>query len=288
MSIWFHALRPQTLGVSIFPVLMGASLAHTHGKFHFISVISALLSAIFIQIGTNFANDYFDYQKGADTPRRLGPVRATAAGLIAPHIMKFAMIIAFIIAVLCGSYIMWRGGLPIIIIGILGIIFGVLYTGGPYPLGYNGLGDIFVLLFFGPIAVAGTYYVQALHWSLEPILLGFAPGLFSVAILTVNNLRDIDEDRQTGKRTLAVRFGRTFSRIEFTVCLILGASIPFLVGVYFQSDSPNQLGLFVLIPAIKLIQFVWQEEGKELNNALSNTGKLLMLFTVLWIIGEWL
>ena len=142
------------------------------------------------------------------------------------------MVIAFGLAALCASYIIWRGSLPILGIGLLGILFGILYTGGPYPLGYNGLGDVFVLLFFGPVAVSGTYYVQALYWSTESILLGLAPGLFSMAILAVNNLRDIDEDRGSGKRTLAVRFGRTFARTEFTLCLILGASVPLIVDIY--------------------------------------------------------
>ena len=281
-------MRPKTLVAAFSPVIMGAVLAHVNGFFHFFSIISTLVAAVFIQIGTNFANDYFDHQKGADTPHRLGPVRATSAGLISPHIMRRAMVIAFGLAALCASYIIWRGGLPILGIGLLGILFGILYTGGPYPLGYNGLGDVFVLLFFGPVAVAGTYYVQALYWSTESILLGLAPGLFSMAILAVNNLRDIDEDRGSGKRTLAVRFGRTFARTEFTLCLVLGASVPLIVDIYLKNNTLNQLGLLVLIPAIKLIRFVWQEKGKELNHALSNTGKLLMLFTVLWVIGEYL
>ena len=263
MTVWLKAMRCQTLVAAIIPVFMGAVFAYQYGKFHFFSVVSAFLAAIFIQIGTNFANDYFDYINGADTDNRLGPLRVTSAGLVSPISMRNAMIIAFIIALLCSSYIIWRGGLPILGIGLLGILFGILYTGGPYPLGYNGLGDVFVLLFFGPVAVAGTYYVHALYWSTEAILLGLAPGLFSMAILAVNNLRDIDEDRGSGKRTLAVRFGRTFARTEFTLCLVLGASIPLLLDIYLKKGMPNQWGLLVLIPAITLIRFVWQEKGKE-------------------------
>jgi len=163
---WIQAARLQTLGVTVAPILMSAVLGYVNGVFHFYSVLAALLSAIWIQVGTNFANDYFDFKHGTDTSDRLGPVRATSAGLISPQQMKIAMIICFVLAVICASYIMWRGGMPIVIIGIASIIAGILYTGGPFPLGYNGLGDVFVLFFFGPVAVAGTYYVQALQWSL--------------------------------------------------------------------------------------------------------------------------
>ena len=288
MTVWLKAIRCQTLVAAIIPVFMGAVFAYQYEKFHFLSVGSAFLAAIFIQIGTNFANDYFDYINGADTDNRLGPLRVTSAGLVSPTSMRNAMIIAFIIALLCSSYIIWRGGMVIIIIAIVSILFGVLYTGGPYPLGYYGFGDIFVFLFFGPVAVAGTYYVQTLEWSVATMFLGIAPGLFSMAILAVNNLRDVDEDSQTGKRTLAVRWGPTFVRIEYVFCLFLGSTIPFLVDVFFHRSSPNHWVFLTLIPCFKLINLILVKKGGALNLILSYTARVYILFFVLWILGEFL
>ena len=182
---------------------------------------------------------------------------------------------------------MFRGGLPIIIIGIMSIIAGILYTGGPYPLGYHGLGDLFAFIFFGPVAVTGTYYVQTLEWSIPVLLMGCVPGLFSVALLCVNNLRDIKEDTETGKRTLAVRFGATFVRIEFTLSIIIGSSLPLLIDIYQQNPSPNQWGLLTLIPALKLIYLIWEENGANLNPGLSLTSKIMLFFTIVWSMGTW-
>tara|TARA_B100001113_G_C21092090_1_gene614828 strand:- start:61 stop:861 length:801 start_codon:yes stop_codon:yes gene_type:complete len=263
---------------------MGSILSFKENKFHFLSMASTFLAAIFIQIGTNFANDYFDYKNGADTPHRLGPTRLTASGLITPKKMKYIMVLTFLFSILCSSYIIWRCGTPIIIIGIISIFMGILYTGGPYPLGYYGLGDILVLLFFGPIALAGTYYVQVLEWSLPVILLGISSGLFSVAILAVNNLRDIIEDSQTGKGTLAVRLGKRFVQIEFAICIILGSTLPFIIDIYFN-NTPNHWPLLTIIPGLKLIQLIMIKDGKELNNILGYTAKLYLLFMVLWCIG---
>ena len=212
LDVWIMASRPKTLWAAIAPVIIGTAMAYGEQQGHLLSAILATLAAVFIQIGTNFANDYFDYFKGADEEDRLGPTRVTQAGLVKPETMKRATILVFSLAVLAGSYLMWRGGWPIITIGVLSILFGILYTAGPYPLGYNGLGDIFVLIFFGVVAVGGTYYVQTLEIDYLVILAGLSPGLFSMAILTVNNLRDVKSDFKAGKLTLAVRFGENFAR----------------------------------------------------------------------------
>ena len=226
-SVWLEAARPKTLGAGVAPVIIGGALAWSDGGFHALSVVAALVGSLLIQVGTNFANDYFDFVKGADTEERVGPVRATAAGLVSPATMKRAMIIAFALVFIPGGYILYRGGMPFLAIGLVSIACGVLYTGGPFPLGYLGLGDLFVLIFFGPVATGGTYYLQTHSLDSDILLAGLAPGLFSVAILTVNNLRDMDGDRRAGKKTLAVRFGAAFAKGEYLAALLVGgAGIP--------------------------------------------------------------
>ncbi len=246
--------------------------------------LAALIAALLIQVGTNYANDYFDFVKGTDTETRLGPTRVTHAGLVTPSQMKNATMLVFGLALLIGLYLVIRCGWPILVIGIFSILFGVLYTGGPYPLGYNGLGDIFVLIFFGPVAVAGTYYVniQALSWT--AVIAGLVPGLFSVGILTVNNFRDIDNDRAGGKHTLAVRFGRTFAIAEFWFCLA-GAHT---ITVYLCLASQRWAGLaavITILPAMKLMRQVTHHAGTDLNNDLAMTGKLLFAHALLFSIG---
>ena len=289
-KVWFLAARPKTLGAGIAPVIIGTALAAGDGGFHLIAALCALAGSVFIQIGTNFANDYSDFVKGADTADRIGPMRATQAGLVTPAQMRRAAALAFGLALLAGLYLVYRGGWPILLIGVASIACGVLYTGGPYPLGYLGLGDLFVLIFFGPVAVAGTYYVQALALpDLAPIAAGFGPGLFSVAILTVNNLRDIEGDRRSGKKTLAVRLGRTYARVHFTASLLLGGIvIPMLLcilrsGHWFALASAA--GCLVALPALRA---VWTStDGPRLNEALAGVGKALLAYSALFAVG-WL
>ena len=215
INIWFLACRPKTLSASLAPVLIGTIMAYETGSIHiFISIIT-FLSALGIQIGTNLANDYFDFKNGADTKKRLGPVRVTQSGLIPSIKVQKAFILVFLIAILLGIILLIRGGWPILVIGVFAIALGLLYTGGPYPYGYHGLGDIIVLIFFGPVAVGGTYYLQTLSINFTVILAGFAPGLISMAILTVNNLRDIKSDAAAGKNTIAVLLGENFARKEY-------------------------------------------------------------------------
>lgn len=288
LAVWVMASRPKTLWAAVGPVLMGSAMAYEVDGFHWLSALMAALGAIMIQIGTNFANDYFDFKKGADQGNRLGPTRVTQAGLVTPNAMKKAIIVAFAIALLIGCYLVWRGGWPIVGIGLFSILFGLLYTAGPYPLGYNGLGDIFVLIFFGPIAVGGTYYVQTLNIEPEILIMGLAPGLFSVAILTVNNLRDLSSDREAGKRTLAVRFGASFARWEYALSIIVASLLPLLLyminGTHIYASSTILL-LFVAAPSIKKVFSLI--DAPELNDILASTGKMLLLYSLVFACG-WL
>jgi len=285
-AVWASAARLRTIPASIAPVLLGVVLAYADGLGHAPAAVAALLGAMLIQIGTNYANDYFDWVKGADTADRLGPRRAVQAGLVSPEAMRRAAVIVFGLAVLVGLYLAWRGGWPILVVGIASILCGVLYTGGPFPLGYRGLGDVFVLLFFGPVAVAGTYWVQALEMGWLPLVAGLGPGLISTAILAVNNLRDRKTDARAGKRTLAVRFGARFTRIEYTTCLFGAGLVPAGLLAAGVADAWILLPLAMLAVAVPVNRTVWTTtDGVALNGALADTGKLLMLYAVLFSIG---
>ncbi len=285
MQTWVLAARPKTLPAAIAPVLIGCAMAHADAGFHLLSAIAAMIGALLIQVGTNFANDYFDHQKGTDTEGRLGPLRVTQAGLVTPAAMRRATGLVFGLTLLVGAYLVWRGGWPIVIIGLLSILFGVLYTGGPCPLGYKGLGEIFVLFFFGPVALGGTYYVQTLHINAPVLIAGLAPGLFSVAILTVNNLRDIDHDRTANKKTLAVRFGRRFAIREYNWSLLIACSIPIVLNVSFEGKTPALAAALTFIPALVSIRKVATVTGRDLNRCLAGTGLLLLTYSVIFSIG---
>ncbi len=288
VHIWIDASRPQTLWAAVAPVVMGTALAFSDGLVHWPAALCALISAVLIQTGTNYSNDYYDYLKGTDNQDRIGPQRATQSGLVAPNVMRRAFIIAFSMAFFAGIFLIFRGGWPVLIIGILSILFGILYTGGPYPLGYHGLGDVFVLLFFGPVAVGGTYYVQTLELTNIAVYAGFSTGLLSVAILTVNNLRDSTTDQQSGKKTLTVRFGDTFARILYcgsvtTACLI-PAVLVYFTGTHYYSLIAMGTPLFML-PSIRMM--LNREAGVVLNKVLAATGKLLILYSIIFSAG-WL
>lgn len=281
------ASRPKTLWASISPVIIGTAMAFQAGKGDWGSAIVVLFAAVMIQIGTNFANDYLDFTKGTDTSDRLGPIRVTQAGLVSPTTMSTATGVAFSLAFIAGIYLVYRGGWPIAVVGVTSILFGILYTAGPLPLGYNGLGEIFVLIFFGPVAVAGTYYVQAQEFSWSTVISGIAPGLFSVAILTVNNLRDIENDRASGKKTLPVRLGRGFARIEYLICILVACLIPSVLFATSESRPRSLFATLIILLAIPTIKTVFSEEGKILNNALASTGRLLLFYSLLFSAG-WL
>lgn len=289
IGVWILAARLRTLPAAIAPVVLGVVLAFEAGEAHWPSAGAALMGAILIQIGTNFANDYFDFVKGTDRADRIGPLRATQAGLVTPSQMRVAMIVCFALVFVPGAYILLRGGWAFMVIGLVSIACGVLYTGGPYPLGYIGLGDVFVLIFFGPVAVGGTYFLQTLRIGPEVIVAGLMPGLISVAILTVNNLRDIDTDRVSGKKTLAVRFGRGFARWEYAISL-LGACVIVPGWLCYQAGGhwAAMACVLALLRAVPIVRTVFTTlEGPTLNSGLAATGQVLLLQTVLFCVG-WL
>jgi 1,4-dihydroxy-2-naphthoate octaprenyltransferase len=280
------AARPKTLWAGLAPVLVGSAMAAADATFHLASALAALAGAVLIQVGTNFWNDYADFGRGADTEEREGPLRVTQAGLAAPRAVRRAAILAFAAAAAVSLYLVVRGGWPIAAVGVLSIAAGVLYTSGPFPLGYVGLGEVFVLVFFGPVAVGGTYYVQARALPPDVVLAGLGPGLLSVAILVVNNLRDIASDAGAGKRTLAVRFGAGFARLEYLVCILLAGAVPVLLAGWRGERPWVLLAAAGLLPAVPLVRKVFaSQDGAVLNPVLAATARLLLLYSVLFAAG---
>jgi 1,4-dihydroxy-2-naphthoate octaprenyltransferase len=247
LRAWILAARPRTLTAAAAPVLVGTGLAAHHGVMAVGPAAAALVGALLIQIGTNLANDYYDFVRGGDTAERVGPVRVTQAGLIPPATVKRAMVLVLAAALVPGAYLVWVGGWPILAIGLASLACAVLYTGGPFPLAYHGLGDVFVFVFFGLVAVGGTYWVQARAWPSDALLAGAALGALSTAILAVNNLRDIETDARAGKRTLAVRIGRGGTRIEYALLLSIAALVP-LEGVAPLDCPPTVLAAELVAP----------------------------------------
>ncbi|HQP09894.1 MAG TPA: 1,4-dihydroxy-2-naphthoate polyprenyltransferase [Candidatus Omnitrophota bacterium] len=283
---WISALRLYSLPASIGPVVIGIAMAFGDGVHHFPTAILCLLGAAAIQIGTNLANDYYDYKRGADTADPNKPLREIPAGLLAPEAVKTGFIIAFVFAAVISGLLIQRGGRPIAVIAVVSIVSGLLYTAGPRPLGYLGLGDLFVLVFFGPVSVAGTYYVQSFEMNLAVLLAGISPGMISVGILTANNLRDIDSDRAVGKLTLAVRFGRFFAMTEYLLVITIAALMPVLIFSLIQDHSAilaSVIILFISIPAILTV--TTKSDGHELTRAIEHTGKILVIFSILFSIG---
>ena len=287
LRLWVMAARVRTLPAAIAPVLVGsAAAAALPIDFDWLNFVAALIGAIFIQVGTNLANDYSDAKRGADTVDRLGPVRVTAAGMVAPRRVLYATWAAFGVAALAGLYLTIEVGPEILVIGILSIAAGVLYTGGPKPYGYEGLGEIFVFVFFGLVAVNGSFYVQLEEIETLPLLLSIPIGLLSAAILVVNNVRDIDTDRRAGKRTLAVRMGRERTRDLYV--LMLAASYVLLPIALWAGDGSawGLLGLLSIPLAVKPARAVRERtDGPSLNAALAGTGALLGVFALLVSIG---
>ncbi|MCK5565302.1 MAG: 1,4-dihydroxy-2-naphthoate polyprenyltransferase [Planctomycetes bacterium] len=286
LKIWTGALRPKTLPAAAAPVLIGGAMAFADGPAQPMVLVITFIAAMLIQIGTNLANDYYDHFKGADTEQRIGPVRATGAGLVKPSQMKAAFVIAFALAAVAGLYLVYKGGVPILVIGVASIICGVLYTAGPFALGYTGLADVFVLVFFGPVAVGGTYYLQTGTINSVVIIAGLAPGLLSTAILTVNNFRDIATDKQAGKKTLAVRFGFRFAIFEYIFCVVLGCSVP-LVFCMLSGNRWSCLSLIAILFAFKNIKTIrTRPDGETCNKLLADTGKLLLVYIALFSVGQ--
>jgi 1,4-dihydroxy-2-naphthoate octaprenyltransferase len=287
LKIWINSARPKTLWAAVGPVLIGTALAYCDTHIHAGIFLATVLAAVFIQIGTNLSNDYFDYVKGADTEERTGPVRATQAGLISPVAMMRASIGVFGLAALLGLYLISKGGWPIMVVGVLSILSGILYTAGPLPLGYVGLGDLFVLFFFGPVAVGGTYYLQTHSTNPIVIIAGLAPGLISTAILTVNNLRDHRTDKTAGKKTLVVRMGRQFGVFEYIACVITASLVPVVLCWITKGHYGCLVSVFALYTARKSIYAVYSkgDDAAMCNQVLEDTGKFLVLFSILFSVG---
>jgi 1,4-dihydroxy-2-naphthoate octaprenyltransferase len=283
MRIWFMAARVRTLPAAVAPVLVGTALAVAETDHLRVGAfVAALLGAIFIQVGTNLSNDYSDARRGADTEDRLGPVRVTAGGLVPPRQVLIATYVSFGLAVLCGIYLVAVAGWVILLIGAASILAGVLYTGGPRPYGYEGLGELFVFLFFGVVAVTGSHYAQTEDLTWEAFALAVPVGFLASAILVVNNVRDLETDRRAGKRTLAVRLGRDRARGLYAAMVygaFLTAPVPWILG----SLSPWLFLPWILLPlAVSLVRTVRNHtDGPTLNAALGRTGVLQLLFCTL-------
>ncbi|MEA2343680.1 MAG: 1,4-dihydroxy-2-naphthoate polyprenyltransferase [Thermoanaerobaculia bacterium] len=284
MTPWLLAARPKTLAAAVTPVFVGTALACVDATVHWQPFVFALLGAVFIQIGTNYVNDALDFKKGADTHTRLGPLRVTQAGLLDADAVLRGAYVCFGIAALCGIPLILKGGWPIAIVGVASILAAYAYTGGPYPLAYHGLGELFVMIFFGFTAVCGSFYLQRLTLDATAWIGGFAVGSLAVVILAINNLRDIDNDRASNKRTLAARFGATFARTE----IIIFALAPFVCAAsiaYFRHSSKLLLPMLALIPAIALLVRVARSEGASLNRCLALAGALEWIFGILYVVG---
>ncbi|MBX7065975.1 MAG: 1,4-dihydroxy-2-naphthoate polyprenyltransferase [Parachlamydiales bacterium] len=277
LKAFLLASRPKTWIASVSPVLIGASLTPRLDGTIF---LLTLLFSLFIQIGTNFANDYFDFIKGADTAKRQGPKRATQQGWISPQSMWIACLVVFGSAVLFAIPLMMIAGIWSFFLAALCVAFGILYTGGPKPLGYLGLGELFVFPFFGPIAACGTYFLQTGTVSMSVLIASLAPGFLSCAILVANNLRDEENDIAAGKMTLVARFGRTFGAIEYTLCVVFAACVP----LWMMNSYPKVLfaSSIVLLAPFKTVF-----SSSDLIPVLPKTARLLILYTLIFCISVW-
>ena len=287
VAVWTAAARPKTLFAAVSPVLVGSAMAYADGALHAPSALAALGCALLLQIGANFVNDLADFEKGSDTAARKGPLRVVQAGLVAPATMRRATVLVFSSAFALGLVLVARGGWPILAVGLAAMATAIAYTAGPRALAYVGLGDVAAFAFFGPVAVGGTYYAQAL--ALPPVVLvaGVAPGLLAAALLVANNLRDVDEDRAAGKRTLIVRFGVTFGRALYTACLIGAALVPaglwLATGKHAGALAASAAVLALGIPADRT---VWHtREAAPLIGVLGATGRLLFVYGVAFALG---
>jgi 1,4-dihydroxy-2-naphthoate octaprenyltransferase len=285
VAAWFWAARPRTLAASVVPVAVGSAVALRDGHFQPLVALAALAGALLLQIGTNLANDYYDFKRGADTEDRLGPPRATQQGWLTPHAVLAGALGCFGAATLVGLYLVSVGGWVILAIGVASIMAGLAYTAGPYPLAYNGLGELFVLVFFGLVAVAGTYFVQA-H-AVRPLALwaGLPVGLLGVALLAVNNIRDEKTDVAAGKRTLVVRLGRGFGRGEWLGAVVAAALVPVLLVLSGQASAWVLAPLASLPLAVEPGRLVFIAEGAALNRALAGTARLVLVFGLLFAVG---
>jgi len=282
---WILAARPATLTAAFAPVAVGTACAWHVGGFRWDAAIAALLGAFLIQIGTNFANDMFDFQKGADTEERLGPTRAAQAGLLTVRHLRSGIVVTFALALGTGVYLTWIAGPAVIVIGLASMAAGLAYTGGPFPLAYNGLGDVFVMAFFGFVAVCGTVFVQALFVPYIAWAASVPIGALATAILVVNNVRDFEGDARAGKTTLVVRFGRAGGVREYGFLLMAAYATPVVIFLLGWTSAWACLPLVTILWALRLFRSVASDHGVALNQTLAWTAKLLSLYGVLFAIG---
>jgi 1,4-dihydroxy-2-naphthoate octaprenyltransferase len=285
VQIWWLAIRPRTLPAAASGVAMGSALAWHDGSFQLMPALAALMVALLLQIGSNVANDVFDFERGADTAERLGPVRVTQAGYLTPTQVKTGMVVIFLLAALLGLYLATLRGWTVILLGLAAILTAVAYTGGPFPLGYHGLGDVFVFIFFGLAAVAGSYFVQVGTVSLAAWWMAVPIGFIVTAILVVNNLRDLENDRKAGKHTLAVRLGERGAKAEY-VLLMLIAYLIMPVLIWMKIIPAGAMLAWLSLPiAIRTLRVVFTQTGRPLNAALAGTGQTAFLFSLFFWVG---
>lgn len=290
---WLLAMRPKTLPAAVAPVLVGAALAFQDGAFTPLPALAALAVALLLQIGVNLANDYFDHIKGVDRADRQGPVRVTQSGLIPPADVHRGMILTFALAALIGLYLVYVGGWPLLLMGLASILSALAYSGGPFPLASHGLGDLFVFIFFGLMAVGGTYYVQVLNLPPSVLWAAIPVGLLITAILVVNNIRDIESDQRAGKRTLAVILGKRLARVEYLVLVAGAYAVPPLMLLRGYIPIIALLPLASLPLALQRMRALYQaEDGPAMNRLLAATAQLALLFSLLFslglVVGVWL
>ena len=284
-NAWTLAIRPRTLPAAAAGVLMGAALAWRDGYFRFDATVVCLFTALLLQIGSNLANDVFDFERGTDTAERLGPTRVTQAGMLTPRQVKIGMIVVFALSALLGLYLAWLGGWIIVIMGIAAFIAAIAYTGGPFPIGYYGLGDVFVFVFFGLASVAGTYYIQAGLVTSTVWWMTLPPGLIITAILVVNNLRDVENDRKAGKHTMAVRLGEQGTKVQYMICMAIAylVLIP-VIGLHLLPWT-TLLAWLSLPITYQAARVVLTQKGRPLNMALAKTGQTALFFSLLFWVG---
>ncbi|MBS0628986.1 MAG: 1,4-dihydroxy-2-naphthoate octaprenyltransferase [Verrucomicrobia bacterium] len=283
MKPFIIALRPKTLIAALSPICIGSVMAYAHGSFHLWVLIFTLLTGLGIQISTNMINDLFDHLKGADTPSRKGPVRVTASGLLNVIQMKRMTLAMMTFTTLCGSALIFRGGWIISILVSLALVCAFAYTAGPFALAYLGIGEFFVLIFFGPVATMSTYFLQTLAWNPEAAVAGIAPGLISCAILVINNLRDVEEDRKAGRKNLICRFGPQFGKWEFATLIFAAMLVPFW---FHEKHLLILLSTLWIIPASFLVNAVAKNHDPYAYTPLfGKTGKLLLVYTIIFSVG---
>ncbi|MBD3276567.1 MAG: 1,4-dihydroxy-2-naphthoate polyprenyltransferase [Candidatus Marinimicrobia bacterium] len=284
-AFWLAA-RPKTLPAAVMPVLIGTAVAYHQEVFHLLPALAAMFCALLIQIGTNYANDLLDYQAGTDNDFRLGPERAVASKWLTEREMLIGTVTVFMATVPMGMYLIYVAGLPVLVIGLVSIAAGIAYTGGPYPLAYNGLGDLFVFIFFGIVATVGTYFVQAESVSLLAFLASLPAGGLTTAILVINNYRDIDTDKTTNKNTLAVILGKAGTRIEYVILLVISYLIPVILYFIFHFSSWILLPWLTLPLAIQLCRMLFAGmQGRQLNALLEKTARLTLVYGLLFSIA---